>query len=84
MLQRSRLAATVFESIREGIVVTDLNRVSLHNRAYTEITGYSRLAGQESQDHPIRAYDKSFYQAMWSVSEEEATGGRNLESPQEW
>lgn len=69
-----RLAATVFESIREGIVVTDLEpRIVAVNRAYTEITGYSaaQVVGKNPKIIRSGRHDKSFYQAMWSSLQEE-------------
>lgn len=69
-----RLAATVFESIREGVVITDLEpRIVAVNRAYTEITGYSAAQVVGKNPRIIRSgrHDKSFYQAMWSNLKEE-------------
>lgn len=62
-------AAAVFESTREGVVITDLqSRIVAVNRAYTEITGYSeaQVLGKNPKIVQSGRHDKSFYQAMWS------------------
>lgn len=64
-----RLAATVFESIREGVVITDLEpRIVAVNRAYTEITGYSadQVIGKNPKVVRSGRHDKPFYQEMWA------------------
>ncbi|WP_300285958.1 EAL domain-containing protein [Nitrosomonas sp.] len=64
-----RLAATVFESIREGVVITDLEpRIVAVNRAYTEITGYSadQVIGKNPKMIKSGHHDKLFYQQMWA------------------
>lgn len=68
-----RLAATVFESIREGVVITDLEpRIVAVNQAYTEITGYSTAQVLGKNPKIIRSgrHDKAFYQEMWSSLKE--------------
>lgn len=61
-------AAAVFESSREGVVITDLEpRILAINRAYTEITGYSeaQVLGMNPKIIKSGHHGKSFYQAMW-------------------
>lgn len=62
-------AAMVFESTRDGVVITQLDgRILAVNRAFTEITGYSEgevLGRQPNLLHSGRQ-DAAFYQAMWS------------------
>ncbi|TXI37557.1 MAG: diguanylate cyclase, partial [Nitrosomonas sp.] len=62
-------AAAVFESSREGVVITDLEpRILAINRAYTEITGYSeaQVLGKNPKIIKSGHHGKSFYQAMWA------------------
>ena len=64
-----RQAAAVFESTREGVVITDLEpRILAVNRAYTEITGYGAAQALGKNPKIIKSgrHDKSFYQAMWA------------------
>lgn len=62
-------AAAVFESSREGVVITDLEpRILAINRAYIEITGYSeaQVLGKNPKIIKSGHHGKSFYQAMWA------------------
>ncbi|MBS0587613.1 MAG: EAL domain-containing protein [Proteobacteria bacterium] len=62
-------AAAVFESTREGVVITDLEpRIVAINRAYTEITGYSeaQVLGKNPKIIKSGRHGKSFYQEMWA------------------
>lgn len=62
-------AAAVFESSREGVVITDLEpRILAINRAYTEITGYSeaQVLGKNPKIIKSGHHGKPFYQAMWA------------------
>ncbi|BCB26274.1 hypothetical protein SKTS_11600 [Sulfurimicrobium lacus] len=68
-----RQSAMVFESTRDGVVITDpdANIVAV-NRAYREITGYSdeEVLGQKPSILRSGRHDRTFYQAMWTgVSE---------------
>jgi len=67
--QIMRLHATVFESSREGFVITDADNIIISiNRAFTEITGYSMddvIGKTPSLLHSGRQ-NKRFYEAMWS------------------
>ncbi|SEI41634.1 EAL domain-containing protein [Nitrosomonas eutropha] len=65
-----RLSATVFASIREGVVITDLEpRIVAVNRAYMRITGYSeeQVLGKNPKIIKSGLHDKTFYQAMWAT-----------------
>ncbi|WP_350151382.1 EAL domain-containing protein [Nitrosomonas sp.] len=62
-------AAAVFESTREGVVITDLQpRILAVNRAYTEITGYdeAQVLGKNPKIIKSGRHDEAFYQAMWA------------------
>jgi diguanylate cyclase (GGDEF)-like protein/PAS domain S-box-containing protein len=66
---RLRQAAAVFESTREGVVITDLApRITAVNPAYTEITGYAEadVIGCNPSILQSGRQDESFYQALWS------------------
>ncbi|OGT71370.1 MAG: hypothetical protein A3H44_00815 [Gammaproteobacteria bacterium RIFCSPLOWO2_02_FULL_57_10] len=63
-----RLQAQVFESNRDGIVITNAdNRIISVNRAYTQITGYSEIEALGENPSIIASghHDKTFYEAMW-------------------
>lgn len=68
MQEKLQLAATVFESTAEGVMITDTQqRISAVNRAFSEITGYSE---KEALGHTPRLlasglHDSAFYAAMW-------------------
>lgn len=64
-----RQAAAVFESTREGVVITDLTpRITAVNPAYSEITGYAEadVIGCNPSILQSGRQDESFYQALWS------------------
>lgn len=66
-----RIAAAAFEA-QQGMLVADNNMVILSvNKAFTEITGYSRneAAGQTSSLLKSGRHDASFYKAMWDSIE---------------
>lgn len=66
--QQLRLHAQVFESSREGILITDANNdLVAVNRAFTEITGYApdEVIGKNPRLLASGRHDKSFYDAMW-------------------
>ncbi len=61
-------AAAVFESTREGVMITDADRrIQRVNRAYTEITGYSQLESLDQLPSMLRSgrHDQAFYTEMW-------------------
>jgi diguanylate cyclase (GGDEF)-like protein/PAS domain S-box-containing protein len=64
-----RLAATVFESSAEGVVVTDPDGTILAvNRAFQEITGYGEAdaLGQNPRLLKSGRHDETFYRDMWA------------------
>lgn len=69
---RLQLAATVFESIAEGILITDAqHRIISANPALVSITGYSvdELVGQKPSVLSSAAHDEDFYRRMWDSIE---------------
>lgn len=70
-----RLAATVFETTTEAIMVTDAdNKVKAVNPAFTRITGYSvvEILGRNPRLLSSGHHDGDFYRRMWESLE--ATG----------
>lgn len=68
MQEKLQLAATVFESTAEGVLITDTQqRINAVNRAFTEITGYSEheALGQTPRLLASGQHDSAFYAAMW-------------------
>jgi diguanylate cyclase (GGDEF)-like protein/PAS domain S-box-containing protein len=64
-----RLAATVFETTAEAIMVTDANnRIKAVNPAFTAITGYAaeEVIGKDPQILSSGHHDSDFYQEIWS------------------
>ena len=64
-----RQAAAVFDSTREGVVITDLEpRIIAVNRAYTEITGYTEpeALGRNPSYLQSGRQDESFFQSLWA------------------
>ena len=75
-LRNRRMAAGVFESTSEGIMVTDPQlRILLVNKAFSDTTGYSEaeVLGQTPTLLGSGRHDASFYTAMWASIHE--TGG---------
>ena len=66
--QQLRLSAQAFESIADGIIVTDAGRriVSV-NKSYSSITGYepADLIGRTPQVFQSGRHDAAFYEEMW-------------------
>ncbi|WP_262967409.1 sensor domain-containing diguanylate cyclase, partial [Methylobacter psychrophilus] len=63
-----KLAASVFESTVEGIMVTDATGIILSvNPAFTEITGYNaqEVIGQTPSILKSNHHDQEFYAALW-------------------
>lgn len=63
-----RQSAAVFESTRDGVVITDLTpRIVAVNRAYCEITGYEEHEVMGCNPSLIQSgrHHKDFYKAMW-------------------
>ncbi|MDH0895864.1 MULTISPECIES: EAL domain-containing protein [unclassified Pseudomonas] len=74
MEERLHLAATVFESTAEGVMITDLEqRITAVNRAFSEITGYSEAEalGQKPGLLASERHDRTFYKDMWRQLNEE-------------
>ncbi|MEB0042555.1 EAL domain-containing protein [Pseudomonas sp. MH10] len=68
MQEKLQLAATVFESTAEGVLITDTQqRINAVNRAFSEITGYSEqeALGQTPRLLASGQHDSAFYAAMW-------------------
>ncbi len=64
------LAASVFDSTHEGIMVTDTKGVILRvNQAFTQITGYTpeEAVGQTPRLLRSEQHDASFYKQMWAT-----------------
>ncbi|TPQ25431.1 EAL domain-containing protein [Methylomonas koyamae] len=62
-------AAAVFESTREGVMVTDADRrIMMVNKAFTTITGYSaeEVIGNSPRLLSSGRHDSEFYREMWS------------------
>ncbi|HEY6896696.1 MAG TPA: EAL domain-containing protein [Rhodocyclaceae bacterium] len=67
---RLRLAASVFDTSRQGIVITDAEaRILDVNAAFSETTGYSRdeVLGQTPAILRSERQDPGFYQEMWQA-----------------
>ncbi len=63
------LAAKVFETSKDGIVITDADRNILTvNRSFTTITGYSRdeALGRNPRLIKSNRHDVSFYNTLWT------------------
>lgn len=67
-MEKQRLAELVFDTINEGIMITDANnRIEVVNPAFTEITGYSfdEVRGQNPSVLSSGLQDADFYAALW-------------------
>ena len=68
MQEKLQLAATVFESTAEGVLITDTRQnISAVNRAFSEITGYSEneALGKTPRLLASGLHDSAFFIAMW-------------------
>lgn len=68
MQEKLQLAATVFESTAEGVLITDTRqRITAVNRAFSEITGYSEQEAMAETPRLLASglHDSAFYAAMW-------------------
>ncbi|MBD9362395.1 putative bifunctional diguanylate cyclase/phosphodiesterase [Methylomonas fluvii] len=66
--QYLRQAAAMFETAREGVMVTDANmRILVVNRAFTELTGYAaeEVIGKTPKTLKSGRQDQAFYADMW-------------------
>ncbi len=71
-----RLAAKVFESTVEGVMITDHNRhIIATNQAFTRITGYEQeeLLGKTPIKLKSGRHNKKFYKKMWRELNETGT-----------
>ncbi len=68
--ERLRLAATVLENTREGVVVTDgrSGQIVAINQAYAEMTGYCENEALNNTSNLLKSgrHDRGFYQSMWA------------------
>lgn len=70
--ERLRQAAAVFDCTREGVLVTDAQGLIVHvNRAFMEITGYSRedVMGRQPSLFKSGRHSSNFYQQMFQSLE---------------
>jgi diguanylate cyclase (GGDEF)-like protein/PAS domain S-box-containing protein len=68
--ERLHLASLVFESTRDGVMVTDSEgNILTVNRAFTEITGYREDEARGKRPNLLRSgrHEPAFYQAMWAA-----------------
>jgi two-component system CheB/CheR fusion protein len=66
--QQIRLAASVFETANEAIVITDANnRIISINPAFTQITGYEKdeVSGRNPNILSSRRQPPQFYESLW-------------------
>jgi diguanylate cyclase (GGDEF)-like protein/PAS domain S-box-containing protein len=64
-----RQAATVFESTREGVMITTADkRILMVNRAFTELLGYAEaeVLGKSTDMLQSPRHDKEFFRRMWT------------------
>jgi diguanylate cyclase (GGDEF)-like protein/PAS domain S-box-containing protein len=64
-----RQAATVFESTREGVMITNADKyILMVNRAFTEMLGYTEaeVLGKSTDMLQSRRHDKEFFRRMWT------------------
>ncbi|TRW95023.1 EAL domain-containing protein [Candidatus Methylobacter oryzae] len=67
-IAKQRLAELVFDTIHEGIMITDAdNRIEIVNPAFTKITGYSfdEVRGQNPRILSSGLQDNAFYNTLW-------------------
>jgi len=70
--EQLRLAAAVFETTAEGIIITDRdNRIKAVNRAFYNITGYTEdeVIGKNPSLQRSGRHDLAYYQHMWRCLE---------------
>ncbi|QGX03482.1 putative bifunctional diguanylate cyclase/phosphodiesterase [Beggiatoa leptomitoformis] len=65
-----KLAASVFQASREGIVITDANcHIILINEAFTKLTGYTEFECLGRNPNLLKSglHEEFFYQNMWEA-----------------
>ncbi len=70
---RQRLAASVFDTAHEGIMITDPKGIIIEvNPTFTELTGYSHEEAVGSNADLLKSghHDAAFYQEMWQTIHE--------------
>ncbi|AIZ34661.1 GGDEF domain-containing protein [Pseudomonas parafulva] len=70
--ERLRMAAAVFDSTLEGVLVTDRNGLIVHvNRAFMRITGYQQdeVLGQRPNKFKSGRHDAAFYKQIYDTLE---------------
>ncbi|PWB30666.1 GGDEF domain-containing protein [Pseudomonas sp. SDI] len=68
--ERLRMAAAVFDSTQEGVLVSDRDGIIVHvNRAFMQITGYQKdeVLGQRPSKFKSGRHDLAFYQQMFAI-----------------
>lgn len=68
--ERLRMAAAVFDSTLEGVLVSDRDGVIVHvNRAFMQITGYQQdeVLGQRPNKFKSGRHDTAFYRQMFAA-----------------
>ena len=68
--RKARIAAGVFESMKEGVMVTDRDGIIQYtNPAFTRITGYEmdETLGKRSGFMKSGRHDSAFYKQMWDT-----------------
>ncbi|AUI68787.1 bifunctional diguanylate cyclase/phosphodiesterase [Beggiatoa leptomitoformis] len=73
LLEQVHQAKIVFDNTNEGIIITDAQqRITLVNKACSEITGYStaEIVGKTPRILHSGRQDKLFYQQLWSMLEQ--------------
>lgn len=68
--ERLRLSATVFESTREGVLITDVKgNITAVNSAFSHITGYSEaeVLGKNPSIFKSGKHTTAFYAEMWGA-----------------
>ncbi|MDH5638393.1 MAG: diguanylate cyclase [Nitrospinota bacterium] len=71
--RKARIATSVFESMKEGVMVTDKGgAIQFVNPAFTTITGYEmdEALGKKSNFLKSGRHDSMFYQRMWATISE--------------